>query len=496
MAESLPYAGEELAPDEATAAGNTGSWAKAAAAWPTGRFSNRRPRMKTFPSVLEVVGNTPIVHLSRIGAGLPGQIYGKLEFMNPGGSVKDRIGVRMLLEAEKRGEIKPGDTLIEPTSGNTGIGLAMAAAVRGYRMIITMPEKMSREKQVVLEALGAEIIRTPTEAAWDAPDSHISVAKRLKEVIPNAHILDQYGNEDNPLAHAEGTGREILEQMEGRVDAIVAGAGTGGTISGIARTVKAAVPTCQIIGVDPVGSILAGPGEIKSYKVEGIGYDFIPDVLDLSLIDRWIKSEDGPSFRVARQLIRKEGLLCGGSSGTAMWAAMQVAKEMPEGSRIVVILPDSVRNYMTKFVDDTWMRQNGFSDVDRDYGTIADMMRALPGRQVITVEDDRSLRQAVELFKAHGISQMPCTTDGRLSGIVTESDVLRFMVDGRDPGTPLAEVMVRRVSTVSEADEASALPMIFEKGEVAIVVDGDRTVKAVLTKMDFIDFVAGSRPTA
>jgi cystathionine beta-synthase len=436
-----------------------------------------------------------MVHLSRIGAGLPGQIFGKLEFLNPGGSVKDRIGVRMLLEAEKRGEIQPGDTLIEPTSGNTGIGLAMAAAVRGYRMIITMPEKMSREKQVVLEALGAEIIRTPTEAAFDAPESHISVAKRLQEVIPNAHILDQYGNADNPLAHVLGTGKEILEQMDGRVDAIVAGAGTGGTITGIARAVKAELPSCQIIGVDPVGSLLAGPSEIGSYKVEGIGYDFIPDVLDRSLVDRWIKSEDGPSFRVARQLIRKEGLLVGGSSGTAMWAAMKVAKEMPEGSRIVVILPDSVRNYMTKFVDDTWMRQNGFGDVDRDYGTIADMMRARPTQQVITVEDDRTLAQAVDLFKTHGISQMPCTTGGRLSGIVTESDLLRFMVDGRDPTAPLAEVMVRRVSTVADTDEASSLPEIFERGEVAIVVDDARTVKAVLTKMDFIEFVAGRRPS-
>ncbi len=450
--------------------------------------------MTTYSSVLEAVGGTPIVHLSRIGAGLPGQIYGKLEYLNPGGSVKDRIGVRMLLEAEKRGEIKPGDTLIEPTSGNTGIGMAMAAAVRGYRMIITMPEKMSREKQVVLEALGAEIIRTPTEAAFDAPESHISVAKRLKEVIPNAHILDQYSNPDNPLAHVHGTGKEILEQMEGRVDAIVAGAGTGGTITGIAQAVKAELPSCQIIGVDPVGSILAGPGEIKSYKVEGIGYDFIPDVLDRSLVDRWIRSEDGPSFRVARQLIRKEGLLVGGSSGTAMWAAMQVAKEMPEGSRIVVILPDSVRNYMTKFVDDAWMRQSGFSDVGHDYGTIADMMRALPDQKVITIEDDRTLAQAVEQFKAHGISQMPCTTGGRLSGIVTESDLLRFMVDGRDPSAPLAEVMVRRVSTVSAHDEASQLPSIFEQGEVAIVVDGERSVKAVLTKMDFIEFVAGRRP--
>lgn len=441
-------------------------------------------------SVLDAVGRTPMVRLSRIAQGLPFELLGKLEYMNPGGSVKDRIGVRMLLEAEKRGDIKPGDTLIEPTSGNTGIGLAMAAAVRGYRMIITMPEKMSREKQVVLEALGAEIIRTPTEAAFDAPESHISVAQRLKEVIPNAHVLDQYGNEDNPLAHVETTAREILEQTGGNIDALVATAGTGGTISGIARVLKKEVPSCQIVGVDPEGSLLAGPSEIKSYKVEGIGYDFIPNVLDRSLVDTWIKSNDRDSFRVARQLIRQEGLLCGGSAGAAVWGAMQAAKEMKEGARIVVIIPDSIRNYMSKFADPAWMRQHGFMDGGDELGTIADMTRALPPQDVITVEDDRSLEHAMKLFKAHGISQMPCTTNGRLSGILTESDLLRFVIDGRDTSTPLAEVMERRISTVSPGDDASVLPSIFERGEVAIVVDDERRVTSVIAKMDFIDFVS------
>ena len=445
--------------------------------------------MDILDSVLDTVGRTPLIRLSRIARDARCEILGKLEFMNPGGSVKDRIGVRMLIEAERRGEIKPGDTLIEPTSGNTGIGLAMAAAVRGYRMIITMPEKMSREKQVVLEALGAEIIRTPTEAAFDAPESHISVAKRLRDVIPNSHILDQYGNEDNPKAHEENTGREIVEQTGGRIDALVAGAGTGGTITGIARVLKREVPSCQIIGVDPEGSILAGPGDVRSYKVEGIGYDFIPEVLDRSLVDRWIKSNDRDSFRVARQLIKQEGLLCGGSSGTAMWAALEVAKDLPEGSRIVVILPDSVRNYMTKFVDDSWMRQSGFLDADADTGSIGDVVRVLPRREVITVEDDRTLDDAVALFKKHGISQMPCTARGRLSGIITENDVLNFLVHGRSPSTPLAEVMERNVATVGMPDPASMLPEIFARGEVALVVDRDRHVEALVSKMDYIDFL-------
>ena len=247
---------------------------------------NARSPGPILDSILDATGSTPMVRLSRIGRDLPCELLGKCEFMNPGGSVKDRIGVKMLIDAEKSGRIKPGDTLIEPTSGNTGIGLAMAAAAKGYRVIITMPEKMSQEKQVVLEALGAEIIRTPTEAAWDSPESHIGVAKRLREVIPNAHILDQYGNPSNPGAHEQGTGKEILEQCENKIDAVVMTAGTGGTITGVAKAIKAVLPKCQIVGVDPEGSILAGPGEIKSYKVEGIGYDFIPDVLDRRLVDK------------------------------------------------------------------------------------------------------------------------------------------------------------------------------------------------------------------
>ncbi|MCS6902369.1 MAG: cystathionine beta-synthase, partial [Myxococcales bacterium] len=422
-------------------------------------------------SVLDAVGQTPMVRLSRIGRNLPCELLAKLEYLNPGGSVKDRIGVRMLLEAEKAGRIRPGDTLIEPTSGNTGIGLALAAAVRGYRMIITMPEKMSREKQITLEALGAEIIRTPTEAAWDSPDSHIGVARRLREVLPNAHILDQYANPDNPLAHELTTAQEILEQCENKLDAVVLTAGTGGTITGVARGIKKVLPRCLIVGVDPEGSILAGPGEIRSYKVEGIGYDFIPDVLDRSLVDRWIKSNDRDSFRTARKLIRQEGLLCGGSSGAAVWAAMQVAQDLPPGSRVVTLLPDSIRNYMSKFLDDGWMRQHGFQETDWEIGTIGDIVRALPRREIITAELTHTLGDALDLLKKYGISQLPCTDHGRLAGIITESDLLQFLVSGHNPSTSVAEVMVRNVSTVSLDESAGQLPQIFERGEVALVVD-------------------------
>ncbi|MBL0192638.1 MAG: cystathionine beta-synthase [Myxococcales bacterium] len=455
-----------------------------------------KTRQGILDSICDAVGDTPMVRLARVGQGLPCELLAKCEFMNPGGSVKDRIGVRMLLDAEREGRIQAGDTLIEPTSGNTGIGLALAAAVRGYRVIITMPEKMSQEKQVVLEALGAEIIRTPTEAAWDAPESHISVARRLREVIPNSHILDQYGNPSNPLAHEEGTATEILSQCGGRLDAVVMTAGTGGTITGVARGIKKVLPSCQIIGVDPEGSLLAGPSEIKSYKVEGIGYDFIPDVLDGGVIDRWIKSNDRDSFRVARQLIRQEGLLVGGSSGAAVWAALQVARGMSAGQRVVVVLPDSIRNYLSKFVSDAWMRQHGLSESDWELGTIGDLLRAMPKRAVVATRVDSPLKEAMALFKEHGISQLPVLDAGKLAGILTETDLLSHLVDGRVTGdTKVAEVMVRRVSSIGLGASAGELPRIFERGEVALVTDDDRAVLGILTKMDLIELLASRRPT-
>ncbi len=451
-------------------------------------------RAAILDSILDAVGETPMVRLSRIGHDLPCELLGKCEFMNPGGSVKDRIGVRMLLDAERSGRIKPGDTLIEPTSGNTGIGMALAAAVRGYRVIITMPEKMSQEKQVVLEALGAEIIRTPTEAAFDSPESHIGVAKRLREVIPNSHILDQYANPSNPLAHEEGTAREIIDQCGGKLDAVVMAAGTGGTISGVARAIKREVPGAKVIGVDPEGSILAGPGEIRSYKVEGIGYDFIPDVLDRSLVDRWIKSNDRDSFRVARQLIRQEGLLVGGSSGSAVWAAMQVCREMKAGQRVVVVLPDSIRNYLSKFVSDSWMRQHGFQQADWELETMGELLRSLGARKLITLEVDAPVGQAAALFKEHGISQIPIVDGGRLAGILTELDVMQQLVSGRaTPETTVAEAMVRRVATVNISAPAGELLDIFERGEVALVVDAERRLLGLVSKMDLIDVLSGRR---
>uniref|UniRef100_A0A2C9JYD3 Cystathionine beta-synthase n=1 Tax=Biomphalaria glabrata TaxID=6526 RepID=A0A2C9JYD3_BIOGL len=324
------------------------------------RHIGLQQRPKILPNILYNIGNTPLVRLNNIPAkeGIECEVLVKCEFFNAGGSVKDRIGMRMVEDAEKSGQIKPGDVLIEPTSGNTGIGLALAAAVKGYRCIIVMPEKMSMEKVDVLRALGAEIVRTPTSASFDSPESHIGVAKRLMEEIPNSHILDQYRNASNPIAHFDSTAEEILDGCDGKLDMVVLTAGTGGTLTGVSRKIKSKCPDCKVVGIDPVGSILAQPetlnrSDISFYEVEGIGYDFIPTVLSRELVDKWYKSVDKESFIMSRRLMREEGLLCGGSSGSAMYCALKAIKDfgLKKGQRCVVILPDSIRNYIIVLFD-------------------------------------------------------------------------------------------------------------------------------------------------
>ncbi len=313
-----------------------------------------------FENILETIGNSPLVKLNKMTEGLSATVYVKCEFFNPGGSVKDRIGWNMLKKAEQRGDIRPGDTLIEPTSGNTGIGIAIAGAVLGYKVIIVLPDKMSQEKEIILKALGAKIVRTPAHLAFDDPESHIEKAKKLQREIPQSFILDQYANPDNYMAHYEGTALEILSDLNKQVDMLVAGAGTGGTLTGLSQKIKPVCPDCEIIGVDPEGSLLAGKGPIHPYEVEGIGYDFVPEVLDRSLIDKWVKTKDAESFATSRELIRQEGILCGGSSGSAVFAGLKEARRLKKGQNCVIILPDGIQNYMSKFLNDSWMKEKGF----------------------------------------------------------------------------------------------------------------------------------------
>jgi cystathionine beta-synthase len=471
---------------------------------------------KIMDSVLEHIGNTPMVRLHKLpnSEGIECEVLAKCEFFNAGGSVKDRIGFRMVEDAEKSGRIKPGDTLIEPTSGNTGIGLALAAALKGYKMIITLPEKMSKEKVDVLKALGAQIIRTPTEAAFDSPESHIGVAKRLNKEIPNSHILDQYSNPSNPLAHYDGTAEEILEQTDGKVDMIVLTAGTGGTLTGIARKLKERLPNVKVVAVDPVGSILATPpslnGKISSYKVEGIGYDFIPIVLDRDpkLVDRWYKSEDKPSFLMARRLIREEGLLCGGSSGAAMYCALQAIRDfgMKRGQRVVVLLPDSVRNYMSKFLSDDWMIENGFLDASSERkkeeqqwpGYVRDV--DLP--DAITINVKSTCGEAITLLEKHGFDSVPVVNDQKkMIGLVTVGNLLAKVASKQISKSDNIRAGMFKVARKHPFKEITGdtpladLVKFFDQYPAAFVTareNGIPVVKKVITKLDILKHLAGN----
>ncbi|XP_055975205.1 cystathionine beta-synthase [Sorex fumeus] len=494
--------------------------------WQLGRPSSDSPHRHTapvsppkiLPNILQKIGNTPMVRINKIGKdfGLKCELLAKCEFFNAGGSVKDRIALRMIEDAERAGTLKPGDTIIEPTSGNTGIGLALAAAVKGYRCIIVMPEKMSNEKVDVLRALGAEIVRTPTSAKFDAPESHVGVAWRLKSEIPNSHILDQYRNASNPLAHYDTTAEEILQQCDGKLDMLVASAGTGGTITGIARKLKEKCPGCKIIGVDPEGSILAQPEELNQtdltmYEVEGIGYDFVPTVLDRAVVDKWIKSNDEESFAVSRMLIAKEGLLCGGSAGSTVSAALKVAQELQEGQRCVVILPDSVRNYMSKFLSDKWMQQKGFLEEAALAGKkpwwwhrkVQELKLASP----LTVLPTVLCEHTIKILREKGFDQAPVLDEsGEILGVVTLGNMLSCLLAGKaQPGDPVRSVLEKQFKQVRPSDTLGQLSRVLESSPFALVLQEQiqytqrHGVFAVVTAIDLLDFVAagerdGSRP--
>lgn len=476
---------------------------------------------------LELIGNTPLIRLNRIpqSLGIKAKVYAKVELFNAGGSIKDRIAKNMVLEAEKQGRIKPGYTLIEPTSGNTGIGLALVGAVKGYRTIITLPEKMSNEKVSVLKALGAEIIRTPTEAAWDAPESHIGVAKKLEKEIPNSVILDQYSNVANPDAHYYGTGFEIWEQTKGKVTHLVAGAGTGGTITGISKYLKEKNPAVEVVGADPKGSILAVPESLNTstdpYLVEGIGYDFIPDVLQRKHVDKWIKTDDAESFKLARRIIREEGILVGGSSGSALQAALQVAKDLTENDTVVVVFPDSIRSYLSKFADDEWMTTNGFEVEDTSSApktedilathTIKDLVAGKAPVVTVTLAD--TVGKTFELMQANGFDQLPVLSgSGKLVGLITLSKILKSLstkkvqltnsirpifldfrrLEDFEKSFDIAKksgFAKRTYSPITVDTTLDLLNKFFETNSNAIITDEDLKPVQIVTKVDLISYL-------
>uniref|UniRef100_A0A8C5XTI8 Cystathionine beta-synthase n=1 Tax=Microcebus murinus TaxID=30608 RepID=A0A8C5XTI8_MICMU len=457
--------------------------------WQLGRPSADSPHHHTaptkspkiLPDILKKIGDTPMVRINKLGKnfGLKCELLAKCEFFNAGGSVKDRISLRMVEDAERDGVLKPGDTIIEPTSGNTGIGLALAAAVKGYRCIIVMPEKMSTEKVDVLRALGAEIVRTPTNARFDSPESHVGVAWRLRNEIPNSHILDQYRNASNPLAHYDSTAEEILLQCDGRLDMLVASAGTGGTITGLARKLKEKCPGCRIIGVDPEGSILAQPEELNQtevagYEVEGIGYDFVPTVLDRTVVDRWYKSNDEESFAFARMLIAQEGLLCGGSAGSAMAVAVKAARELQEGQRCVVILPDSVRNYIATCV--VGVLALGLTSPPCPLPSaprwwhlrVQELSLSAP----LTVLPTVTCEHTIEILREKGFDQAPVVDEsGVILGMVTLGNMLSSLLAGKvQPSDQVHRVLYKQFKQIRLTDTLGSLSHILELDHFALVV--------------------------
>jgi cystathionine beta-synthase len=456
--------------------------------------------MAVLDSFLDAVGRTPMVRLQRVTLGVRPTILAKLEMLNPGGSVKDRIGLRMIEAAERAEKLKPGGTIIEPTSGNTGHGLAIAAAIRGYRCIFVMPDKMSQEKISLLRAYGAEVVITPTAVPPESPESYYRVADRLTEEIPGAYQPNQYFNTVNPTAHYETTGPEIWDQTNGQVDVLVAGVGTGGTITGTGRYLKERKPEVLVVGADPEGSVFSAPEEeAKPYLVEGIGEDFWPETFDPKVVDRYVRVSDRDSFLVARRITREEGILVGGSSGTAMHAALEIAGELDASKTIVVIFPDSGRNYLTKLYSDTWMRQYGF--VERPEAlTVAQVVEAKHGAipSLVALGAHERVRQAVDALQKYGISQAPVTRDDAddvtsLVGSIQERDLLERVF--RDPDAlqaEVAEVMGPPLPLVEADDPIEAAFDRLQTASAVVVAQRGRT-RGVITRADLLEFLAHQR---
>jgi cystathionine beta-synthase len=427
--------------------------------------------MKYLDSILEAVGGTPLVRLSRVADGLPVTLLVIAEQLNPGGSIKDRIALAMIEDAESRGLLARGGTIIEATAGNTGVGLALVAACKGYRCIFVLPDKMSEDKVNLLRAYGAEVVITPTNVAPDSPESYNGVADRLAREIPGAFRPNQFANRCNPEAHYLTTGPEIWEDTDGKVDVLVAGMGTCGTISGTGRYLKEQNPDIIVIGADPEGSILSGDSP-RSYKVEGIGEDYIPATFNRQVVDEFIRVSDQESFATARRLARQEGLLVGGSAGTAVAAALKYAQRLTEHKVIVVVLPDTGRNYLSKMYSDQWMEENGFVELPAERTTAADLLATKNGgHRLLWVEPDDPLLEAIELMRDQGVSQLPVLEDGQVVGAVTDTATARVLRDAREPGVlSVREAMGRRLPEVEAGTEVSEVYRLLLAGNSGVVV--------------------------
>ncbi len=453
-----------------------------------GRLLFRNARWPVQETILQSIGRTPLVRLRRLTEGLKASVYVKLESLNPGGSVKDRVGLAMIAEAERRGWLRPGGTIIEATAGNTGVGLAIAAAVKGYRCIFVMPDKMSGEKVRLLRAYGAEVIITPTNVPPDAPESYNGVADRLSREIPGAWRPNQFTNLANPDVHYRTTGFEIWEQTEGRISAFIAGVGTGGTISGVARYLKEQNPEVRVIGADPEGSVLSGDSP-RPWKVEGIGEDFVPKTFNSQLVDEWIRVSDAESFTTARNLARREGILVGGSSGTAVAAALRYARRLSGEQMVVALCADTGRNYLSKLFDDDWLIANKLLVNILPAHSVADLLKLRGPRSLVTITPHATAAEAIELLQRTGISQLPVLQDGKPVGSIQEVTLARLLHDNSDPAeVAISEIMARplpQVETTVHLDEAFRLLLAGNTGVLAVE---DGKVVDIVTRIDLIHY--------